>query len=107
MAVITLGGVTKNYAGNEVLRGIDLQIDPHERIALVGANGAGKSTLLRLVAGREHSDEGQVQRARHLRLGYLAQEAGFHSKHTLREAMLEAFITLRQQQQRLRELEAE
>ncbi|HWE62148.1 MAG TPA: ABC-F family ATP-binding cassette domain-containing protein [Chloroflexota bacterium] len=107
MALLTLRGVTKNYAGHDVLRGVDLQIDPRERVALVGANGAGKSTLLRLIAGREQPDEGEIQRNRRTRLGYLTQEAGFQSKHTLREAMLEAFAGLRQQQQRLRELEAQ
>jgi ATP-binding cassette, subfamily F, member 3 len=107
MALITLSGVKKNYGGHEVLRGVDLQIEARERVALVGANGAGKSTVLRLIAGREQPDEGEVQRNRRSRVGYLTQEAGFHSKHTLREAMLEAFSGLRQQQQRLRELEAE
>ena len=104
---ITLSGVTKSYAGHEVLRGVDLQIDPKERIALVGANGAGKSTLLRIISGREHVDDGIVQRHRRASVGYLAQEATFQSKHTLREALLEAFAGLRQQQAQLRELEAE
>src|SRR5690349_14426784 len=99
MALITLNGVKKNYGGHEVLLGVDLQIEARERVALVGANGAGKSTLLRLVAGREQPDEGEVQRNRRSPVGYLTQEAGFHSKHTLREAMLEAFSGLRQQQQ--------
>ncbi len=107
MAVLTLTGVTKNYAGHEVLRGIDLQIDPRERIAVVGANGAGKSTLLRIIAGKEAPDDGAMQRERRARIGYLAQEATFHSRSTLREGLLEAFHGLRQQQERLRQLEAE
>ena len=107
MALLTLQGVTKNYAGHDVLQGVDLQVDPRERVALVGANGAGKSTLLRIIAGREQPDSGEVQRNRRTRIGYLTQEASFHTKHTLREAMLESFAGLRQQQQRLRELEAE
>jgi len=106
MALITLAGVAKNYGGHEVLRDLGLQIDPRERVALVGANGAGKSTLLRIIAGRESPDAGEVQRARRIRLGYLTQEASFHSRHTLREALLEVFSGLRQQAQRLRELEA-
>jgi ATP-binding cassette, subfamily F, member 3 len=107
MPVVTISGVTKSYAGNKILRGIELQVEPKERLALVGANGAGKSTLLRIIAGREHADDGSVQRGRRVRVGYLAQEANFQSKHTLRDALLEAFGGLRQQQERLRELEAE
>ena len=60
MALITLAGIAKNYGGHEVLRDVDLQIDPRERVALVGANGAGKSTLLRIIAGRESPDAGEV-----------------------------------------------
>ncbi|HEY8285019.1 MAG TPA: ABC-F family ATP-binding cassette domain-containing protein [Chloroflexota bacterium] len=107
MAIVTVSGVTKTYGGHEVLRGVDLQIDPKERIALVGPNGAGKSTLLRIIAGREPPDDGTVQRGRRLRVGYLAQEANFQSRSTLREGLLEAFAGLRRQQERLRELEAE
>jgi ATP-binding cassette subfamily F protein 3 len=107
MAIITLSGVTKSYAGHEVLRGVDLQIEPKEHIALVGANGAGKSTLLRVISGREHPDDGSMQRHRRVSIGYLAQEASFQSRHTLRDALLEAFAGLRQQQAQLRELEAE
>jgi ATP-binding cassette subfamily F protein 3 len=107
MPVVTISGITKSYAGNKILRGIDLQVEAKERLALVGANGAGKSTLLRIIAGREHADDGSVQRGRRVRVGYLAQEANFQSKHTLRDALLEAFGGLRQQQERLRELEAE
>ena len=107
MALATLSGITKSFGGQDVLRGIDLQFEPRERVALVGANGAGKSTLLRIIAGREQPDEGTVSRGRRARIGYLAQDANFHSKLTLREAMLEAFSGLRRQQQRLRELEAE
>ncbi len=107
MAIITLSGVTKSYAGHKVLRGIDLQVDPKEHVALVGANGSGKSTLLRVVSGREHADDGSVQRHRRISVGYLAQEASFQSRRTLREALLEAFAGLRQQQAQLRLLEAE
>ncbi|HVA91582.1 MAG TPA: ABC-F family ATP-binding cassette domain-containing protein [Chloroflexota bacterium] len=107
MAIVTLSEVTKTYGGHEVLRGVDLQIDPKERLALVGPNGAGKSTLLRIIAGRESPDDGTVRRGRRLRVGYLAQEANFQSRSTLREGLLEAFAGLRQQQERLRELEAE
>src|SRR6185437_963621 len=66
-----------------------------------------KSTLLRIIAGRESPDDGTVQRGRRLHMGYLAQEANFQSRSTLREGLLEAFAGLRRQQERLRELEAE
>lgn len=55
-------GIRFSYrAGVEVLRGIDLDIAPGERVALVGASGAGKSTLARILGGVHPPDAGTVQ----------------------------------------------
>ena len=106
MAVITLQNVTKSFGAVSVLTGLSVQFERGECVGLVGANGAGKSTLLRLIAGREKPDAGTVHVARHLRVGYLPQEATFRSDRTLREAMLAVFGDLREQAARLRHLES-
>ena len=46
---LVLEGVRKAYGVNEVLRGIDLTVAPHEVVCLIGASGSGKSTLLKCV----------------------------------------------------------
>jgi polar amino acid transport system ATP-binding protein len=52
--------VTKAYGDVEVLRGIDLAVDEHQAVALIGASGSGKSTLLRCVDLLEEIDDGDV-----------------------------------------------
>ncbi len=72
--LITLDAAAVGYAPDvAVLRGLDLRIDPDDRIALLGANGNGKSTLVRLLAGRLQPMAGQIRRAANLRIGYFAQ----------------------------------
>lgn len=53
---------------------MSLQVGPGERLGLVGPNGAGKSTLLGLFLGEVEPDQGEVFKARGLRMGYLPQE---------------------------------
>jgi len=50
----------KRYGNRWVLRGVNLDIDAGELVALLGESGAGKSTLLNLIAGLEAPDEGEI-----------------------------------------------
>jgi polar amino acid transport system ATP-binding protein len=58
--VVELKGVTKAYGDRPVLRGIDLAVDEHRAVVLIGASGSGKSTLLRCVNLLEDIDDGDV-----------------------------------------------
>jgi polar amino acid transport system ATP-binding protein len=58
--VLEIQGVTKAYGDTPVLRGIDLAVNEHEAVALIGASGSGKSTLLRCVDLLEEIDDGDV-----------------------------------------------
>ena len=57
---LLLEGVHKSFGENEVLKGIDLIVEPHEVVCLIGASGSGKSTLLRCVNLVEQIDSGRV-----------------------------------------------
>ena len=60
--VVVVRGATFSYAdGRDVLHGIDLDVEPGERLAIVGPSGAGKSTLARLLAGIDRPREGEVR----------------------------------------------
>ncbi|HEV2612149.1 MAG TPA: ATP-binding cassette domain-containing protein [Noviherbaspirillum sp.] len=57
---VAVKDVWKSYAGRDVLKAVDLHIEPGEFVAVVGRSGCGKSTLLRLVAGLEQVEEGHI-----------------------------------------------
>jgi polar amino acid transport system ATP-binding protein len=60
MTLLKVSGLAKKFGPHAVLRGIDLDVQPGERIAILGASGSGKSTLLRCLNFMEMSDEGTV-----------------------------------------------
>ena len=66
--------ITKSFGGRVLYAGATLQLNAHERWALVGPNGAGKTTLLKIIMGEESADEGTVSFARDATIGYLEQE---------------------------------
>jgi polar amino acid transport system ATP-binding protein len=57
---VTLAGVSKRFGDNEVLHDIDLSVDLHQVVCLIGASGSGKSTLLRCVNLIEPIDAGRI-----------------------------------------------
>ena len=57
---LLLEGVHKSFGEDEVLKGIDLAVEPHEVVCLIGASGSGKSTLLRCVNLVEPMDAGRI-----------------------------------------------
>ena len=58
--VIELRGVTKAFGARPVLRGIDLAVEEHRAVVLIGASGSGKSTLLRCIDLLEEIDDGDI-----------------------------------------------
>ena len=62
MGLLTATGVVAGYgAADEILKGVDLRVEPGEIVGIIGPNGAGKSTLLKAVAGLLKPKSGAIQ----------------------------------------------
>lgn len=59
-AMISIRGIHKCFASNAVLKGIDLDVNAGEVVALIGGNGAGKSTLMKIIMGIYQQDKGDI-----------------------------------------------
>jgi len=57
---LRIRGLTISYDGRVILRGTDLDVGPHEIVALLGPSGSGKSSLLRCIAGVQQPDAGVI-----------------------------------------------
>jgi polar amino acid transport system ATP-binding protein len=60
MSLIVIDSVKKRYGANEVLKGVSLNVEAGEVIAIIGKSGSGKSTLLRCINGLEQINEGSI-----------------------------------------------
>ncbi len=60
MSIVTIRGLKKSFGSHEILKGIDLDIEPGQLICFIGRSGCGKSTLLRCLNGLEVLDEGEI-----------------------------------------------
>jgi len=74
--MISFNSVTKQHGPQVLFVDASFQIDPGEKVGLVGANGAGKTTIFRLILGEESPDEGAVDRPKRLTIGCFRQDVG-------------------------------
>lgn len=91
------------YGDRLLFDGVNAQINPHDRIGLVGDNGTGKSTLLKILIGDDLLDSGTIDRAKYVTFGYLPQDGIVHSGASLYSEVETAFDNILTIQARIEE----
>jgi ATP-binding cassette subfamily F protein uup len=95
MALITLQSAQLAFGDVPLLDRTSLSIETSERIGLIGRNGTGKSSLLKILAGREHLDDGVIQFQQNLNLAYVAQEPVLDPNVTVFDSVSEGLAGLK------------
>src|SRR5579862_208279 len=72
--MISLANINKQYGRQLVFVEASFQLNPGEKVGLVGPNGSGKTTLFRMVVGEEEPDDGEVSVPKRLTIGYFRQD---------------------------------
>ena len=85
--MITIGNLTKSFGSQLLFEDASFNINPRERIGLVGRNGHGKTTLFRLIVGEEQPDAGTIAFPKGYRVGHVVQDLSFTEDSVLKEGM--------------------
>ena len=72
--MIAFSSVSKQYGRQVLFVDASFQLNPGEKVGLVGPNGSGKTTLFRMITGEEQADEGEVSVPKKLTIGYFRQD---------------------------------
>jgi len=74
--MIAVSGVSMHFGRQALLVDASFQLNPGEKVGLIGPNGSGKTTLFRLLVGEEQPDTGEVSVPKRATIGYFRQDAG-------------------------------
>ncbi|WP_353931009.1 ABC-F family ATP-binding cassette domain-containing protein [Okeanomitos corallinicola TIOX110] len=105
--MLRLEHISKIYPTGEVLKDINWEVKPGDRIGLVGVNGAGKSTQLKIISGETEPTSGEIIRPSSLHIAYLNQEFEVDPTRTVNEEFWTVFKEANAVQLALHEVQRE
>src|SRR5436189_1680819 len=73
-AMISFSRISKQYGRQVLFVDTSFQLNPGEKVGLVGPNGSGKTTMFRIIVGEEVADDGEVSVPKRLTIGYFRQD---------------------------------
>jgi ATP-binding cassette subfamily F protein 3 len=106
MSLLTVVKASLSFTGKQIFNEIGFQVEPRDRIGLVGPNGSGKTTLLRLIIGEVALDSGEVRVTKGGRVGYLPQDVQETLSGPLLQSVIESVPGRVQLENELRRTEA-
>ena len=94
MSILNVEHLSHGFGDRAIFQDVSFRLLKGEHIGLVGANGEGKSTFFKIVTDRMMPDEGKIEWAKNVRVGYLDQHAELKKGMTIREVLSSAFSWL-------------
>ena len=94
MSILNVEHLTHGFGDRAIFGDVSFRLLKGEHIGLVGANGEGKSTFLNIVTGKLQPDEGKIEWAKNVRVGYLDQHTVLEKGMTIRDVLNDAFAFL-------------
>lgn len=94
MSILNVEHLTHGFGDRAIFNDVSFRLLKGEHIGLVGANGEGKSTFFNIVIGKLMPDEGKIEWAKNVRVGYLDQHTALAAGMTIRDVLKSAFAYL-------------
>ena len=94
MSILNVEQLSHGFGDRAIFHDVSFRLLKGEHIGLIGANGEGKSTFMNIITGKLQPDEGRVEWAKRVRVGYLDQHAVLEKGMTVREVLKNAFSFL-------------
>jgi ATPase subunit of ABC transporter with duplicated ATPase domains len=91
MSILNVEHLSHGFGDRAIFQDVSFRLLKGEHIGLVGANGEGKSTFLNIITGKLMPDEGKIEWAKNVRVGYLDQHTVLEKGMTIREVLASAF----------------
>lgn len=101
MSILNVEHLSHGFGDRAIFQDVSFRLLKGEHIGLVGANGEGKSTFMRIVTDQLMPDEGKVEWAKHVRVGYLDQHAVLEKGMTIRDVLSSAFSWLYEMEEKM------
>ncbi|MBI9009405.1 MAG: ABC-F family ATP-binding cassette domain-containing protein [Tenericutes bacterium] len=107
MNLLKINNLKKTFGGNVLFDNLSLEINPTDKVALIGRNGVGKSTLVKILLNEITPDSGEIFIYRQARIGYLSQDIIKSLENTMFEECASVFKELVDLEKRLHQLTKE
>ncbi len=91
MSILNVEHLTHGFGDRAIFNDVSFRLLKGEHIGLIGANGEGKSTFMNIITGKLMPDEGKVEWAKNVRVGYLDQHTVLTAGQTIRDVLSSAF----------------
>lgn len=101
MSILNVEHLTHGFGDRAIFHDVSFRLLKGEHIGLVGANGEGKSTFMNIITGKLQPDEGKVEWAKNVRVGYLDQHSVLEKGMTIRDVLKSAFAFLFEMEERM------
>ncbi len=107
MAILSVSKLLKAYGKVEILSDVTFDVEPGEKVGLVGSNGSGKTTIFRIITGEIEADKGEMSLPRNISMAYMPQAVTLTSETELLPYVLEARADVPELEREMRHLEDE